>query len=203
MNNVKLKELWAPIANGEERIEDWWKRNELIVTSITNVDTEKDVVIWSASFYRYAMYLYKNGYSKQSMEYVNKAIEILESNKRIVHVQLYEDSLEKLLSSKVNILQRIEKYWEAYKITCTLCNMKPDKDSYRLARRNLLRSSIVKVISPIYIVLIFIFALILCEIYLTHTHFIPSVVRKLACVGWIVLLLIHYVVPVIINKIQK
>jgi len=55
MNNVKLKELWAPIANGEERIEDWWKRNELIVTSITNVDTEKDVVIWSASFYRYAM----------------------------------------------------------------------------------------------------------------------------------------------------
>lgn len=203
MNNINLKELWAPIANGEIRIEDWWKQNESSILSIKSVNTDEEVIIWSASYYRYGMYLHNDGYSQQSLVYVNKAIEILENNKGKLYEKLYKDSLETMLEAKAGILHRLEKYWEAYKIMCTLCSMKPGKDDYRLGRKNLLGSCIAKVINPIYIVLAIIFALMLCEQYLTHTHFIPSIVWTITWAIWILLLVVQFVVPALINKIQK
>lgn len=203
MENINLKELWAPIANGEIRIEDWWKQNESSILSINGVNTDEEVIIWSAGYYRYGMYLHNDGYSQQSLVYVNKAIEILESNKGKLYEKLYKDSLETMLEAKAGILHRLEKYWDAYKIMCTLCVMKPGKDDYRLGRKNLLSSSISKAINPIYIVLAIIFALMLCEQYITHTHFIPSIVWTITWAIWIVLLIVQFVVPALINKIQK
>lgn len=90
MENINLKELWAPIANGEIRIEDWWKQNESSILSINGVNTDEEVIIWSAGYYRYGMYLHNDGYSQQSLVYVNKAIEILESNKGKLYEKLYQ-----------------------------------------------------------------------------------------------------------------
>ena len=78
----QLKSLWEPISEGTERIEDWWQRNGDYIQSITHVDTEDEVLIWCASYYRYGMFLYNDGYSKQSLGYIDKALDILDEESR-------------------------------------------------------------------------------------------------------------------------
>ena len=46
----QLITIWQPIAEGTERIEDWWQRNGNLIQSITHVDTEEEVLILSASY---------------------------------------------------------------------------------------------------------------------------------------------------------
>ena len=203
MSDINVKELCAPVFNGEERIEDWWKQNESIISSIKEVTTDEEVIIWSACYYHYGMYLQNENYSKQSLQYIDKAIDIIERNKGQLNEQVYEDSLETMLETKSNILLHLDEYWKAYKIMSTLCFMKPSKEDYAIERKSLLRLSISKFINPMWIVLVVLWAVMMCEALITHTEFIPHFMWDIGFVVWIILLFIQFVAPSVINKIQQ
>ena len=199
----QLKSLWEPISEGTERIEDCWQRNGDYIQSITHVDTEDEVLIWCASYYRYGMFLYNDGYSKQSLGYIDKALDILDRNKGKLYENQYKDSVETILESKCSVLYKLERYWEAYGIMKQLHSMKPQKDDYKIALKNLLSASISKYANPIYIILACIWGAMLLEQYVFNTEYIPSIVWTITWACWIVLLIIQFVLPPLISKIQK
>lgn len=199
----QLKQIWQPIANGTESIEDWWSRNADYIQSINRVDTEEEVMIWTASYYRYGMYLHNDGYSKQSLEYINKALDILDKNKGKLYEKQYKDSLETIMEGKCSVLYKLEKYWDSYKNMKQLHSMKPQKDDYKIGMKNLFSAAIAKIANPIYVILACIFGVMLLEQYVFHTHFIPSVVWTITWASWIVLLIIQFVVPFILFKLKK
>ena len=202
MNN-QLITIWQPIADGTERIEDWWQRNGNYIQSITHVDTDEEVMVLSASFYRYGMFLYNDGYAQQSLEYIDKALDIVDKNKGKLYENEYKNSIETIMESKCSVLYKLERYWEAYKIMKKLHSMKPQKDDYRIGMKNLLSASISKIANPAYIVLACIWGAMLLEQYVFDTNFIPSIVWTITWACWIVLLIIQFVVPPVISKIQK
>ena len=199
----QLKIIWQPIAEGTESIESWWSRNCNFIQSITHVDTEEEVMIWTASYYRYGMYLHNDGYSKQSLEYVDKALDILEKKKGKLYEAQYKDSLEAIMEGKTSVLYKLEQYWEAYKLMSRLHSMKPQKDDYRIGMKNLFSASISKIVNPIYVILACIWGVMLLEQYVFHTEFIPSIVWTITWACWIVLLVIQFVIPTILFKIRK
>jgi hypothetical protein len=149
------------------------------------------------------MYLHNDGYSKQSLEYVDKALYILEKNKGKLYEAQYKDSLEAIMEGKTSVLYKLEQYWEAYKLMSRLHSMKPQKDDYRIGMKNLFSASISKIVNPIYVVLACIWGVMLLEQYVFHTEFIPSIVWTITWACWIVLLVIQFVIPTILFKIRK
>ena len=200
---TRLKEIFEPLLSGSIRIDDWWKANEDYFNSISSVDNGEDAMIWSAGFYRYGMYLHNEGYSKKSVSYIDRAIEILEQNKSMFHENDFYESYETMLNSKAKVLFSLEKYWDAYKIMKNLCKINPAKDDYRLGKKNLLSASMSKICNPIFVVLACIWGIMLLEKYVFHTHFIPSVTWEITWIIWIVLLIVDFVVPYAIYKLGK
>lgn len=199
----QLKTIWEPIAEGTERIEDWWRRNSNYIESINKVDTEEEVMIWAASYYRYGMYLHNDGYSKRSLAYIDKALAILDNNKGKLYENQYRDFLEAISEGKCSVLYKLERYWDSYKLMEQLHSMKPQKDDYKIGRKNLFSASISKLVNPIYVMLACIWGIMLLERYVFHTHFIPSIIWTITWACWIVLLIIQFIVPVLLFKFKK
>lgn len=198
-----LKMIWQPVEDGTERIEEWWKRNSNVIESISRVYTGEEVIIWATSYFRYGMYLHDDGYSKQSLEYIDKALDVLESNKGMLYENQYKNSLETIMGNKCWVLYKLERYWEAYKLMERLHSLKPEKDDYRLRMKDLFSAAVSKFVNPGYIVLICIWGFLLLDQYVFHAHFIPSFLWTLAWAVWIILLIIQFVLPVLLFKIKK
>ena len=199
----QLTQIWQPIHNGSESIETWWPRNEKYIESITHIDTDEEVMILSAAYFRYGMFLHNDGYSKQALSYVEKALNIIETYKGKLYEKQYKDSIETIWESKCVILYKLERYWDAYRIMNQLHSMKPQKDDYIIGRKNLFSASISKWANPLYIIFACIWGAMLLEQYVFKTHYIPSVIWTITWACWIVLLIIQFVIPFIWMKIKK
>lgn len=203
MSEINLRELWEPLARGEERIEDWWQRNGNLISTISSVNTADEVLIWSASYFRYGNYLQQEGYFKQAALYIEKSISIVEDNKAKLGQKSYEDSLDALLENYANLLANLGRSWAAYKVMKSLHRLKPAKDEYKIACKNLLALSIAKIATPMYIIIACIWGVMLLERYAFHTKFIPSVVWDISWAVWVLLLIFQFGVPPLISKFKK
>lgn len=202
---TKLNEIWLPLELGSVDIEHWWKDNEDYISSISSVETADEVSMWAASYFRYGDFLFTKGNFNESLGFINKSIEILYDNKDKVNEKDFNEELEIALKSKTEVLYQLEKFWDAYKNNKILCKLCPANANYKIGKKNLLRASLSKIFTPILVVFVCIWFLMLLDDIVLKTNYIPYKFEIYAITWglWLIGIIIYYIAPYIIDKLEK
>lgn len=203
MDNARIVVIIESVKDGTIGIEQVWQTYGDLIRSTKNVETEREAVALTALYSRYGNYLANRGYFKDAIEYYERAINVLDAEKKVVSDKQYDGATETILYSLANVHAKLENYKDALPYLKQLKDRFPRKDKYRQAYIGCLRSLIAKFTMPIYIVLGLLFLIKIGEIHLFHTHYIPGWLIDVAWVIWIVALIVQFCVPWVMKKLMK
>ena len=203
MEKSKIVVLIESVMDGTIDIEQVWQTYGNQIRNTANVTTEREAHALIALYYRYGVFLDKEGYLKDAKSYCEESLNILEREKCVMSDNQYEKTKETITYTLATIHRQLDDYWGALNQIKQLRQLSPRKDEYRLAYIDCWGSVIGKYTTPVFIVLCILFLLKMGEIYIFHTHFIPGWLIDIAWVIWIAMAVVQFGLPWVLKKTMK
>lgn len=203
MEKSKIEIIIDSVMDGTIGIEQVWQNYGDFIRNTDTVNSEPEALALTGLYFRYAVKLDGDGYSRDARDYYLEAYNTLEKWKKIVSADQYNHSIEIILYSIANVNSKLDDYKSALPYLKQLKNMFPRKDDYRNAYINCLGSAIAKYTNPAYIVIAILFLLKIGESYLLGTKFIPGWLVDVGWIIWIIMLIVQFGLPWMMKRFMK
>ena len=191
------------VMDGTIGIEQVWQTYGDTIRGKNTVGSEPEALALTALYYRYAVKLDTDGYSKDAREYYKGAYDTLGKWKHIVSDDQYNHAMESILYSIANVNRKLDDYKGALPYLKQLKDMFPRKDDYRTAYIGCLASTIAKYTNPAYIAIAVLFLLKMGESYIFGTKYIPGWFVDAGWIIWIIMLIVQFGTPWIMKRFMK